>query len=108
MSRPTYRKFGASRSFFARCAIPLMFTAKCIGKAKSEEGAAIPHLAKNQQMWGTRHWSGNPRVPSAAYEGWCMLVRIQDSVVKVVVSVDRTRFGGPGLPRAPRSLEINK
>jgi hypothetical protein len=38
-----------------------------------------------------------------------MLVRIQESVVKVVVFLfDRTRFGGPGFPRAPRSLEINQ
>ena len=87
-----------------------MSTAKCIGKARVRGKARwIPHLAKNERDVGHPALATEPEGAFRSLFSWCMLVRIQDSVVKVVVFLfDRTRFGGPGLARAPRSLEINQ
>src|ERR1700691_4829404 len=52
-----------SRSFFARCGIPPMLTAKCVGRIESQrERAVVSHISrKTSEIWGTRHWLGNQR-----------------------------------------------
>jgi hypothetical protein len=45
-----------SRSFFARCGIPLMLTAKRVGRIESQrERAVVSHISrKASEIWGTR------------------------------------------------------
>jgi hypothetical protein len=52
MSGHAYRKFGASRSFLARCGIPLLSIQTVARIGKKVEVRGIPYLAKNERdMW---------------------------------------------------------
>jgi hypothetical protein len=63
MSRAAYRKFGASRSFFARCGIPQAFPSSLLRSPQLRTGAPCSH----QRTWAENDGRSPPKpfVPNA-------------------------------------------
>jgi len=82
LSRAAYRKFGASRSFFARCGMPRVFLQDFPGRKNSWSRAVVFHISrKTSEMWGThRGWQGQifDRNLDGGYRNQCQIIHQAD------------------------------